>query len=287
MIESRVAHTCSAVALHYDELDHFYREIWGEHVHHGLWLRGDESSEVAVRQLVELVARQAEVSAGTDVCDAGCGYGATARMLASDFGAAVTAMTISPAQFKFATDTKNESGNPSYLLGDWLQNSLTNDSFDAIISVESSEHMPDKKRFFSQAYRLLRPGGRFVICAWLAKQGAARWEDRLLLEPICREGRMPGIGTEGDYRAFFEEAGFVVESYEDLSSRVKKTWPLCAWRFLASVVKKPSYLRFLLDPHSQNRVFALTVFRIWLAYNTGSLRYGIFTGRKAGDAPAS
>ena len=32
-----------AVASHYDELDRFYRDIWGEHVHHGLWLRGEET----------------------------------------------------------------------------------------------------------------------------------------------------------------------------------------------------------------------------------------------------
>ncbi len=36
------------VAEHYDELDWVYREIWGEHVHHGLWLTGVETPETAV-----------------------------------------------------------------------------------------------------------------------------------------------------------------------------------------------------------------------------------------------
>src|SRR5205085_1479125 len=48
LIESRQSLTGEAVARHYDELDHFYRNIWGEHVHHGLWRRGDESPEIAV-----------------------------------------------------------------------------------------------------------------------------------------------------------------------------------------------------------------------------------------------
>ena len=30
------------VAVHYDTLDQFYREIWGEHVHHGYWRTGHE-----------------------------------------------------------------------------------------------------------------------------------------------------------------------------------------------------------------------------------------------------
>src|SRR6186713_2311289 len=91
------------VASHYDELDHFYRDVWGEHVHHGLWLRGDETREQAVLQLTELVARNAEISAGTRVCDIGCGYGATARLLANR-GAKVTGVTVSPAQYKFAIE---------------------------------------------------------------------------------------------------------------------------------------------------------------------------------------
>ena len=90
------------MASHYDELDRFYREIWGEHVHHGLWLRGDETQAQAVRQLAELVAREAAVEKGTRVVDIGCGYGATARLLAEELGAEVTGMTISEAQHTIA-----------------------------------------------------------------------------------------------------------------------------------------------------------------------------------------
>ena len=35
----------ASVADHYDELDDFYREIWGEHVHHGLWRLRDGERE--------------------------------------------------------------------------------------------------------------------------------------------------------------------------------------------------------------------------------------------------
>src|SRR5258708_36268948 len=46
----------AAVAAHYDNLDRYYRELWGEHVHHGLWRTGRETPETAVRQLIDLVA---------------------------------------------------------------------------------------------------------------------------------------------------------------------------------------------------------------------------------------
>ena len=42
------------VAGHYDELDAVYREIWGEHVHHGLWRTGRESVAEATHALADL-----------------------------------------------------------------------------------------------------------------------------------------------------------------------------------------------------------------------------------------
>ena len=50
---------------------------------------------------------------------------------------------------------------------------------------------------------------------------------------------------------------------------MKKTWPICAWRFLANLARKPAYVKFLLNGHSGNRVFALTMFRIWTAVQHG------------------
>jgi cyclopropane fatty-acyl-phospholipid synthase-like methyltransferase len=90
------------VADHYDELDQFHREIWGEHIHHGLWERGDETTEEAVARLVTAAAERGRIGAGTRVCDVGCGYGATARILVLERGATVSAITVSPEQHRRA-----------------------------------------------------------------------------------------------------------------------------------------------------------------------------------------
>jgi tocopherol O-methyltransferase len=281
LIASKLPLAGGDVARHYDELDSFYRAIWGEHVHHGLWQRGNETPEQAVRQLVELVARKAGIGAGSQVCDIGCGYGATARQLASEYSAQVTGVTISAAQHAYAIELNNAGYNPRYLHCDWLHNNLPDGAFDIAISVESSEHMPDKPAFFAQAHRILRGGGRLVICAWLANEDNSPSRNRWLIEPICREGRLPSMGTETDYRELLRAGGFVFESFEDLTSRVEKTWPICARRFLWHLARRPRTVRFLLDHHSENRIFALTIFRIWLAYALCALRYGIFVATKS------
>ena len=277
MIASKQPIAGADVARHYDELDAFYRDVWGEHVHHGLWLRGDESQAVAVRQLAELVAREAAIGQGARVIDIGGGYGATARLLADERGAAVTAITISAAQHAIAVARSEGQNNPRFLLGDWLDNELPSASFDAAISIESSEHMPDKPKFFAQAHRVLRPGGRLVICAWLAAEQPTARQERWLLEPICREGRMPHLGSESDYRRLAADAGFTVERVQDVTRQIARTWPMIVRIFLLKLLHKPAYLRFLLDRHAHNRSFALTIVRLWIAFRTGAMRYGVFT----------
>jgi tocopherol O-methyltransferase len=44
---------------HYDLVSPFYRSLWGEHLHHGYWIRGDKSKENAQLQLAEHLAQLA------------------------------------------------------------------------------------------------------------------------------------------------------------------------------------------------------------------------------------
>jgi tocopherol O-methyltransferase len=140
--------------------------------------------------------------------------------------------------------------------------------------------MADKAAAFREAYRVLRPDGRLAVCAWIAREGARAWEVRHLLEPICREGRLPGMGTERDYLALIAGAGLELGGVEDLSAQVKGTWPRCAMALARRLVVDRRYRRFIASSLSRNRVFALTLLRIWAAYETGAMRYLLFTARR-------
>jgi len=54
-------------------------------------------------------------------------------------------------------------------LGDALLNGLPAETFDAVIAIESTEHIAAKTKLFYEARRILRAGGRFVVTAWLAR----------------------------------------------------------------------------------------------------------------------
>lgn len=267
------------IAAHYDELDTFYRDLWGEHLHHGLWIDGREDASTAVRQLVEMIAAKAR-AVDAKVCDVGCGYGATARMLATEYQATVTGLTISQKQYEFALQQRNNPENPVFKLQDWLTNDLADESFDSVIAIESLSHMKSKPDFFRQAFRVLPVGGRIVLCAWLSSDNPRPWHKRWILEPICREGRLTGLGSASEYLALLEKTGFALEEFKDLSVQVRKTWSVSILNCVRGFLKNFSYWRFMFDRKQNNRLFLLTIFRIWLGYRLGCLQYGLFVGHK-------
>jgi tocopherol O-methyltransferase len=265
----------AVVADHYDELDVFYRELWGEHVHHGLWVNGQESPEVAVRHLVDVVAREAQIKPGDHVIDIGCGYGAAARQLAEHYGAEVTAITLSLAQHAYAQSV-TAGTNPVYLIADWLTTDFPQ-SFKVAIAIESSEHMSDRDEFFRRAYKVLEAGGRFVVCAWLSGEAPSSMEITWLLRPICDEGRIPYLPTLNELVASARAVGFEVVNSQDCTRAVRRTWGIIFRRLIGSLLTDSRYRAFLRDPQRRNRIFALTVVRLWLAYRIGAMQYGIVT----------
>lgn len=271
--------TVAGAASHYDDLDSFYREIWGEHVHHGLWTEGDESDLEAAENLVRLVARNGAIGAGDRVVDVGCGYGATTRILAERLGAEVTGLTISSVQRDYAESHNSVPGRTAFLLRDWYDNGLPDASFDVVVTVESLEHMPDLPGFFRECRRVLKPGGRLTGTAWMSCEQPGRLARRHLIEAITREAQIAGIRPESEFRAAAEGAGFTGWSFSDRARQVKRTWPLCAGRTIKGLLTQARYRKFIFGSQNPNRIFALTLFRIWLAYELEVQRYGVFSAR--------
>ncbi|MDB5691931.1 MAG: methyltransferase, cyclopropane fatty acid synthase [Alphaproteobacteria bacterium] len=287
MILPNQPQTARDVSNHYDELDSAYRDIWGEHVHHGYWASGRETAAEAAEALVRLVADRLDLSPGQEVCDIGCGYGATGGWLAEHRQAKVTGFTISEAQARIGRARSERVPGFTCFCRDWLANAMADQSFDRAYAIESSEHMVDKPRFFAEAARVLRPSGRLVVCAWLATERPTPWEVRHLLEPICREGRLPSMGSRSEYEEMAEANGFSLLGYDDISRNVRRTWVVCLRRTLGRLVADPALRRLALSRSTDNRSFLLSLPRLLLALRTGAMRYGVFVWEKKLSGPAS
>ncbi|NIP95878.1 MAG: methyltransferase domain-containing protein, partial [Akkermansiaceae bacterium] len=149
--------TPSDVARHYDRLGTFYRKLWGEHLHHGVWNDPSDRSSVgmATRRLLELTVAPLGIQPGTRLIDIGCGYGADAHWIAERLGAEVTGLTLSPHQVEVASHRRSSAKDRVRIcLGDWLDNNQPAHSFHAAIAIESLSHMQDKPAFFRQLARV-------------------------------------------------------------------------------------------------------------------------------------
>jgi tocopherol O-methyltransferase len=269
----------ATIARHYDSLDYFYRDIWGEHIHHGLWLSGTESPAEAAEQMGRHVLAGLKLTPGARLADVGCGYGGTARLAAEIHGANVVGFTISEAPRSHAEKFNVSRGSVEIRLQDWAQAKLAEGSVDALLSLESIEHMPDRAAFAREARRVLRRDGRMVICTWLAAEQVSDWSQRHLLEPIAREGRQAALVTAPELKNLLIAAGFAEVLVEDLSVQVRKTWSIVIRRMLLCLLTRRRYWQLLFNASASDRVFALTACRILAAYQTGAMRYAVFVCR--------
>jgi cyclopropane fatty-acyl-phospholipid synthase-like methyltransferase len=201
---------------HYDVVSPYYYKLWGEHLHHGYWIRGDESKEKAQKQLIEHLARLAQIPYGATVLDVGCGFGASSLYLCKQFGATTTGITISQVQVEMASAAAVKDKAPArYCLMD-AESMTFEKPFDVLWSVESISHYQDREKFFASAAKLLRPGGIFALTDWFKKPNLSSAETRKLIHPI-EQGMFVRLEEMGQYEGFLRANGMEIVRREELT----------------------------------------------------------------------
>jgi len=116
--------------------------------------------------LTEKMAAASGVRAGVKVLDAGCGIGGSARLLAARFDCNVDAMDLSEDYVQTANDLDRLvglSGKISHRAGSVLDLPYEDGSFDVVWCQNVTMNVADKKTMFSEAFRVLRSGGVYVL----------------------------------------------------------------------------------------------------------------------------
>ena len=210
---------------HYDVFSPYYYSLWGEHIHHGYWLRGDESKETAQVQLIEHLAHLADIKTGLRILDIGCGYGGSSLYLAKKYGASTTGITISPVQVQMAREAAAKANvDARFLLMDAEDMHLA-EQFDVLWSVESISHYQDPRKFFASAAKLLKPGGCFALTDWFRKEDISPADKKKFIEPI-EKGMMVELREMNDYSDFLVSSGLQVVHRQDLTLNCAKSWDI-------------------------------------------------------------
>jgi tocopherol O-methyltransferase len=267
----------AAIRSHYDRLSVFYRWLWGEHIHHGLWRNGESPQQAQVELVKELAARMG-IARGAELLDVGCGLGGSAIWLAQQLNCKVTGITISPVQKRMAEKRAQSlelDHRVQFRVADANQLEFAPRSFDAIWVIECAEHLFDRAAFVRKCAELLRECGRIGICAWLAEEEPRTSRNSVLLETICSGMLCPPLPSFGHYQRWFRESGFQQIEAEDITGNVMQTWQICE-----RIMAIPAVRVCLPLLGRQTREFAAQVGAMKRAFATGALQYGVFTARK-------
>jgi tocopherol O-methyltransferase len=255
---------------HYDIVSPYYRALWGEHLHHGYWIRGDESKEQAQLQLIEHLTQFANIKPRSRILDIGCGFGATSLYLAEKFAASVTGITISPVQVEIAKQAATERHlDATFILMDAEAMNFDR-QFDVLWSVESISHYQDLSKFFASAARLLKPNGTFAIADWFKKENLTPEQTREFIDPIDK-GMFVELQTMDDYERFVVSNGLEILHREILSKNCAKTWDLSL-----EIIKDKNFWTLAAKYGSHFVTYLKAFSAIRAGFASGNFVYGFF-----------
>ena len=180
---------------HYDRITDPWKLLLGEELHYGVFERGDEDLPTATAALTARMVEGAQLAAGLRVLDVGCGTGAPACHLVQEHGVEVLGITPSGVGVRRAQERAAALGlgGATFEARDGTDNGLPDGSFDRVWVLESSHLMRERDQLISECARVLRPGGRVVLCDLIRHRQMSfrevrdRHEDLAILRAVLDE----------------------------------------------------------------------------------------------------
>lgn len=270
----------------YDASSGLWEQVWGEHMHHGYY--GPEGNLKKDRRqaqidLIEELLAWASPPSPSSILDVGCGIGGSSLYLTEKFQATVTGITLSPVQASRATERGREAGlenRVNFLVADALNVPVADDSFDLVWSLESGEHMPDKRKFLRECYRVLKPGGMLIFATWCHRPlggslGELTDDERRHLAEIYRVYALPYVISLPEYEAIARQVCFQNIRSDDWSKAVAPFWDVV----IDSAFNLNSILGLLLSGWGTIEA-ALSLGLMKRGYEGGLIRFGLLCATK-------
>jgi ubiquinone/menaquinone biosynthesis C-methylase UbiE len=156
------------------------------------------------------------LTADSHVLDLGSGLGGPARTLAEVTGCMITGVDLTSEFCEVATALSQWMGlsdRTRFRVGDATATGLPNAAVDAAMTVHVGMNISDKHALYAEAFRVLRPGGRFVVYDVLQGEGG----DVHYPVPWANESSTSFLATPEQMRDLLAAAGLQVLSEVDSS----------------------------------------------------------------------
>lgn len=219
------------ILAHYDLGNDFYAAFLDPSMTYSAARFTDATAtlEAAQQEKYRALARMAELKPGEHILEIGCGWGGFAELAAKEFGARVTAVTISDAQYDYAAARIQRTG-----LGERVR-VLRQDyrdiagQYDKLVSIEMFEAVGEVywPAFFNKVAQVLKPNGRAVMQVITVHDDlfdAYRRRADFIQRCVFPGGMLP---SEAALNGVLARAGFGVVEKEHAGEDYRRT--LIAW----------------------------------------------------------
>lgn len=261
------------IRFHYDLGNDFYAVWLDETMTYSSALfqepiRADEELAYAQLNKIRALLDRLELRPDQNLLEIGCGWGTLADIAADEYGANVTAITLSDEQRTYALALNRSNVNVGRVRIDLCDYRDVQGQFDAVASVEmveavGAEYWP---AWFDTLARLLKPGGRAAI-QYIAIDDAL-WNAYSASADFIQSYIFPGgmLLSESRFRAAAERAGFEWRDRTCFGLHYAET--LRRWRASFEAAAEAGRL-----PSDFDRKF-IDLWRYYLMYCEGGFRGG-------------
>lgn len=208
-----------------------YRHVMGDgsdHIHYGLYRGGGtamrEALEASCRRLLDLARTRIDLASIRDILDLGAGAGGPAKCLLSWTDARVTCVDVGEtplldlehwaANAGLSARLRTWKGSFAELPAGWTAR------YDLVWSQDALCHAADRARVFSQARRVLRPGGVLVFSDILLAEDAPEEQARA----FTAVNAVQHLGTPDAYSRALQQAGFTDIHCEDWTAHLPENF---------------------------------------------------------------
>lgn len=285
VLSARRYQSATTVADSYDQWteDGILEYYWGEHIHLGHYGTPPQSKDFLTAKVdfVHEMVRWAQLEhlpAGTTLLDVGCGIGGSSRILARDYGFAVTGVTISPQQVKRAQALTPADLSAHFQVDDAMALSFPDASFDVVWSIEAGPHMPDKAIFAKELLRVLKPGGILVVADWNQRDDRAKplnfWE-KPVMRQLLDQWAHPAFASIEGFAEQLEATGLTTGEVKtaDWTAETLPSWLDTIWQ---GIIRPQGWLQYGVTGFIKSVREVPTIVLMRLAFGTRLCRFGMF-----------
>lgn len=215
------------IARYYDLSESQYRFFWNldksHSLHYGYWDAGTKNFHQALLNINRILSQKAKITATDSVLDAGCGIGGSSVWLSKNIGCKTTGISLSEKQVSTAKALAEINGVgtlANFYCKDFCDTQFPDNSFDIVWAIESVCHAPDKSLFITEAFRVLKKGGRLILADFFKKENLSG-TDADEIQQWAHGWAVPDFSTKEEFENLLNRAGFSSINIEDASHAIQ------------------------------------------------------------------